>query len=424
MKVVQAFKSQLIQTVPHLFKNHPVDFNFKIENGTSVVCNVTIDEVPVNSSTNSVPQRVVSETINVSNKKFAITHNFTSSEDSNINVTCTCWNRLFYPVVHLPVTSFNVRRVPESMENFSLNVSKRALNNSETFQLFIFLEKGEDMTCNVTLNSTKIPQSYTYDQLLQTEAAASNSRKSYTIDVIAHSVTPNLLIAVTCKNVWNEFQGNVTVTVVEVAVEGLTIDLDDFLCYGSPMLIKRNVTRGSPINDIVYINGVNVSNTMTFEENTILSLDHSLYGVAGVKEISVESSNSVNSLQSPRKQVKVAMTITNIDVLMNFTLSSPQGLPQRPALTLPVADRVSFTAILTPQANGYIYNWSINGTIGESNNSFWSYSFPTVGSYIFRLSVTGCHEFVFQRNIAVISPIGNFEVKTDPSPQCVVGVLH
>ena len=407
-----------------MFKNHPVNFNFKIENGTSVVCNVTIDEIPVNSTTSTVPQRLVSATINVSNKEFTITHNFTSSEDSNINVTCTCWNRLFYPAVQLPDTSLNVQRIPERIENFSLNVSKRALNNSETFQLFIFLEKGEDMTCNVTLNSTKIPQSYTYDRLLQTQAAASNSRKSYTIDVIAHSVTPNLLVAVACRNIFNVVQGNATVTVVEVAVEGLTIDVDEFLCYGSPMLIKRNVTRGSPINDIVYINGVNASNTMTFDENTVLSLDHSLYGIAGVKEVSVESSNSVNSLQSSKKQVKVAMTITNVDVLMNFTFSSPQGLPQRPALVLPVADRINFTAIVTPQANGYIYNWSVNGAIGESNNTFWSYSFPTVGSYLFRLSVTGCREFIFQRNIAVLSPIDNFEVKTDPSPECVVGFLH
>ena len=309
------------------------------------------------------------------------------------------------------------------MTNFSFDVSKRILNNSETFQLFLFFEKGEDMTCSVALNSTNITKSYTYDQLLPTETAVSNSRKSYTIDVVANSLTPTLLLEVVCINPFNEVRGNTTVTVLEVFIEGLIIDLDSLLCHGSPMLITRNVTRGSPINDVIYINGVNVSNTVTFDEKAILSVHHSLYGAAGIKQVYVRSSNSINSLHTPWKQIKVIMSIANINVLTNFTLSSPQGLAQRPAFALPVNERVNFTAIVTPQAVGYIYNWSINDITEDKRNETWSFTFPTIGSYLFRLSVTGCQEVIFERNISVVSPIEAFEVKTNPTPECVVSYL-
>ena len=420
LQVNQTFKLELIEKVSQIFKNHSVDFNFKFENGTTVSCNVTIDELPHNLTANVPAMNRFSETISVSNKKFSITQIFNSSGHSHINISCKCWNRLNNPYVELPVTIMEVRKVPERLTNFSLDVSKRILNSSEVFQLFFYFGSSEEMTCNVTSNSSGVTKTHKYEELLQTEAAASGSRKSFKVNSIAEALSPYLLLSVTCRNVLNEVKANITVNVLAVSIQGLSIDFISFMCHGSPIVIERNVTAGSPVYDAVFIDGNMVVEKVSFEHNITLKVDSSLYGIAGVKNVSLRAANSASNLQTVGREIRIAMPISDVDVMINFTLASPQGLSDRPYLILPVSDEVNFTAVVTPMALGYFYKWTINGVTEQTSETTWSFSFPTIGTYAFQLSVSGCNEVTLQRNITVISPIEAFTVRTNPSPECVV----
>lgn len=395
-------------------------FQFKIQNGTSVQCYVSINETSTNSSINASPSNVVSTLVSVSNKAFSVSHTFTSTGDSFVNISAKCWNRLNLPDVLLSTANIEVQKIPEIMTDFTLDVNKRILNSSESFYLFLIFKAGDRMNCNVTSNSTGIAQSYTYKQLASNEQIYAGSRKAYKLQLNADSSLPTLLLHAKCRNVFNEVNSNITVEVLPVPILGLKMSVKDFICHGPPLIILRNVTQGSPIYDSLYINSLKVFERMNYRMNETLAVEQSAYGIAGWKNISLRSWNRYGAVSSITRQIRMAMTINNLNVNFSFNLSSSQALSTRPNLTLPVTEKVDFTALVTPNASGYIYNWTINGFTVSTNDHHFEYTFAMIGTYRFQLLVDGCNDVVYDRNLTVISPIDDFNVSVDPFPESVV----
>ena len=417
----QTFKQQLIVQVPYLLKNQSVDFLFAMKNGTSVQCFISINESSSYFGSNS-SINVISNSITVTNKQFAITHTFTSPGDSVIYLEAKCWNRLKLPDVRY-TTTLEVQKIPEIIKNFSVDVSKWTVKSSEIFHIYLYFETGERMTCNITSNSTGITSSYSYKELLANEVSSSDTRKSYRLPFAADSALPTLLINIVCQNILNEAHGNVSLDILPVPIEGLKVNVMNFACYGTNIPVSRNVTKGSPIYDTIIINNNTVLHQLNYIANQTHYIGPDLYGLAGTKYLTIRSSNSLNFQQSETFKLRIALPVTTLDVAMNFTLSSPQGLSVRPCLILPLSETVNFTALVTPLANGYLYQWQINEIKLQTNASFWSFSFPSIGIYRFRLEVGGCNSLILERNLTVISAISSFNVTTNPTPNCVVSTL-
>ena len=419
-QINQTFKENLIEQVPYFFKNHSIIFHYKIQNGTSVQCYVSINETSTNSSINVSPSNVVSTLVSVTNKTFYVSHVFTSTGDSFVNISLKCWNRLNLPDVLLFTTNIEVQKTPEIMTNFTLDVNKRILNSSEPFYLFLIFQTGDRMNCNVTSNSTGLTQSYTYKQLASNEQIYTGSRKAYRLQVNADSLLPTLLLHVKCRNVFNEVNSNITVDLLPIPILGLKMSVKDFNCHGPPLIILRNVTQGSPIYDSVYINSVKIFERVNYRMNETLALEPSAYGAPGWKNITLRSWNRYGAVSSKTRQIRMAVTIIDLNVNISFDLSSSQALSTRPNLTLPVTEKVNFTAMVSPNASGYIYNWTINGFTVSTDVNDWQYTFPVIGTYRFQLTVDGCNDFIYDRNLTVISPIDDFNISVDPFPESVV----
>ena len=145
-----------------------------------------------------------------------------------------------------------------------------------------------------------------------------------------------------------------------------------------------------------------------------------MYGAPGWKVVAVRAWNNVSLLPDVSRTIRIAESITNLDVGLNFTLSSSQALPSRPMFVLPVMERIDFTAIVSPNASGYLYNWTINGTTVNLLTPDWFYTFPSTGIYWFSLVADGCNNLVFEKYLEVISPIEDFNVSVQPFADVLV----
>ena len=385
----------------YYFKNYPIDFYVDVENGTSVTC-----QVNPSISTSAV----------VVDRRFKGTQTYSASSINSMSFYASCSNHLTVSA-RSPSINIELREIPEAMTNFSLELPKKIMRVGQSFYLFIVFMKGNNMTCNITSLTAGIFRTYAYSQLTARQRSHSSGGKAYWILMTSSHFSLNHQIDVTCRNVRNEVKGNITFQEQEL-IAHLALSLPTLLCYNETLIVTVSTSRGRPIFETLYINGTKHLEYYSANGSSIIFPVHpSMYGEPGWKKIMVQARNNLSSSER-FAQVRVARNVTAVSVVANFTISSHQGLDRRPANLLPVNEQIDFTALVVPNIEGFVYNWSINGDWSSASNNtpYWNYTFQNAGTYLLKLVVNGCNSLAYQQYFTILEPVGDFEVKISPYP--------
>ena len=280
------------------------------------------------------------------------------------------------------------------------------------------------MNCSVNSTSASILQSYSYSTLLTTQTTLSNGHKRYHATYSSLPYSPSHMIQVTCRNILTEVRGERSLE-VQIPISGVDLTVPNFACFGTTFSVISSITLGKPVAKELLIDSIKKLEypSSTTNDNTF-SVTSSKYASPGFKGISVSVWNTVSPVQQTSTQnIRIAKTITNLDLKVDFNISSPQGLPDRPSLVVPANEIVTFTALVTPADVGYYYHWSIEGpstaSASQSVTTF-SYIFTSVGSWKLRLVGDGCNNITIERNLTVVAPISDFSLVSDPTPETMV----
>ena len=333
-----------------------------------------------------------------------------------------CWNRLNYSSeVILAPASVQIQKIPELMTNFSLAVNKTDLKTNEALELLVIFLDGDQISCNVSYNGTGTTFQFDYQTLVSFQEVYSEGRKAYRLTLPANSLSKTLPINVTCRNVWHELEKSIVVSVSQVPIQGIAIEPGGFACFNLSTLVVTSLLQGAPVYKALFVDDLKRAESFTFNDtNSSFAVTSHMWGAPGWKQVSIYAWNDVSSTPNVTKTMRVADTITSLDVQMNFTLSSSQGLSDRPSLILPVSERVDFTALVSPNASGYLYNWTINGTAANLLTPDWFYTFPSTGIYRLNLVADGCNNVVYDKYLRIVASIADFSVSVQPFPEVVV----
>ena len=387
--------------MPYYFKNYPIDFYVDVENGTSVSCYVN----PHISTSNVVADR-----------RFKGTKTYSAKSSNTMSFYARCSNRLTVSA-RSPSINIELREIPEIMTNFSLELPTKIVRVGKSFYLLIVFMKGNNMTCNVSSTTAGISYTYAYTQLTARQISHASGGKAYKVWMSTSVFSLNHQIDVICRNVRNEVKGNISFQAQEL-VAGLVLTLPTLLCYNETLVVTGTTSRGRPIFASLYINGTkHLEHNSPNGSSIVLHVPSSMYGEPGWKEIMVRARNNLSSTER-FAQVRVTRNVTALSVVANFTISSHQALDRRPANLLPINERIDFTALVIPSIEGFVYNWSINGSWSNASNStpYWNYTFNSAGTYLLTLVVSGCNSLVYQKYFTILEPVRDFEVKIDPYP--------
>ena len=396
--------------MPYYFKNYPIDFYVNVENGTSVSCVVNTN----------LHASAISTSVVVADRKFRGTRTYLSGGSSMISFNARCSNRLLLSAAS-PAIAVELREIPETMTNFSLELSAKVVRVGELFHLLIIFTKGNEMSCNITSLTGGISLSYTYAQLIARQQGHRSGGKAYKILMQTNAFSLDHQINVTCRSVLNEVQGSVRLQAQE-PVSGLALNLPTILCHNETLNVTATTSQGQPIFRSLFINSTKLLKFYAIDgSSNVFLVPPSMYGEPGLKEVTVEAWNNVSTLERLAR-VRVARNVTAVSVLVNFTISSDQGLERRPINLLPVRERIDFTANVVPSVDGFVYSWSINGNLSNASTTtpHWNYTFISAGAYLLTLVVSGCDSFVYQRYYTVLEPVEDFQVNVQPYPVVLV----
>ena len=280
------------------------------------------------------------------------------------------------------------------------------------------------MNCTVNATSAGIFKTYTENDLFQIQRVLADSSKEYPETHGSLQYGPSHLLRATCRNILSEVTHEVSFE-VQIPISGVKITAPDVGCLGTVIAVNSTLSAGKPVTKELLIDSVKQIDypSSTVSDNTFY-INSTHYGPAGQKQITIKSWNTVSpSKQAASKGIRITRTITNLDIGISFTISSSQGLSDRPYLYVPISEDVTFTAVVTPADNGYIYEWSIEGATGTSLSTLvpsYSYMFSSVGLWKVRLVVKGCSDVSLERNLTVVGPISDFSLATVPTPETVV----
>lgn len=355
----------------------------------------------------------------VPDRIFNYTSSFTSSTFS-ARVFGFCSNRINIPEVRLDVT-IHLKWLPEVISNFSLELDNRITSNGSSFNLYLIFSKGNNMGCNVTSISAGILKRLTYTELLTYQQSYTLGRKAYVLPLSTNVASRSHRLDVICRNVISEVISNISLQ-VQVPIADLNINLSRVLCYNDTLYVATKLSQGTFIYKSLAIDSFPVlksySDNMT---SSMFAVSPKLYGSPGWKNVTVRAWNNVSASTSAAA-VRIAENITGLDMLINFTMSSSQALGSRPDFVVPVHEWINFTAVVSPNASGYLYSWGLNGnaTQVQTANKFWSYYFTTVGKHTLNVTVDGCNKLSYEAVLTVLSPVNDFPVTINPFPMAVV----
>lgn len=403
LQVNQTFKASLVEQVSYFFRNHPIDFYIDISNGTTVTCNFFPG---------------MSVTTIIKDKKLKGSNTYTV--ETSASVYATCDNRLSMPVTSNTI-SLQLKEVPETMLNFSLELSDSIVKAGDSLYLLLIFKQGNEMSCNVTSATAAISRTLAYSDLLPLQESHGSGGKAYRIGISTGVFSLNHRIDAACRNVISQVKGNITLQVQE-AVSVLSLRLPSFLCYNRTLNVLANATKGRPLHKAFFINSVKYLDFYSASGTpNVFSVNSSSYGVPGWKQLKVRAWNDVSSVES-FASVRIATNTTSVSVVVNFTMSSYQALGVRPDAFLPARERINFTAVVKPVTDGLIYNWSINGNMTRASTILphWDFNFTRPGSYLVVLAVDGCNDTVYQQWYTVLEPVLDFAVNINPHPVVLV----
>lgn len=280
------------------------------------------------------------------------------------------------------------------------------------------------MNCTVNSTSAGIHATYTDNDLFLIHKVLADSSKEYAVTYSSLQYGPSHLMKATCRNILSEVSHE-TAFEVQIPISGVNIIAPNVGCFGSVITVNSTLSAGKPVTKELLIDSVKKIDypSSTVKDNSFY-INSTHYGSAGQKQITVNSWNTVSpSKQAASKGIRITRTITNLELGIAFTISSPQGLSDRPYLYVPISEVITFTAVVTPSDNGYIYDWSIEGATATSSTTLvpsYSYTFSSVGLWKIRLVVRGCSDVALERNLTVVGPISDFSLVTVPTPETVV----
>lgn len=284
---------------------------------------------------------------------------------------------------------------------------------------------GTHMNCTVNSTTAGILQTYLYSTLLTSQTLLPDSRKRYIVSYSNLPYSPSHRIDVMCRSV-TSIVSDTTTLEVQIPVSGLSLVGPDSVCFFSEFTLESKVAQGKPVTKELLVDSVKKSTqALLTDKDSSFVITFSDYGSAGLKTFSVNIWNTVTSVkQTVSKQIRISQTITSLDIEITFTISSPQALPSRPYLILPINEVINFKALIEPVDVGYLYNFSI---IGPSTSLFhsttsptYAYTFASTGTWQFRLIADGCNDKLLERNVTVVGPISDFSLSINPAPESVV----
>ena len=277
------------------------------------------------------------------------------------------------------------------------------------------------MACNITSVSAGILKRLTYTELLTYQQSYTLGRKAYVLPLSTNIASKSHHINVICRNVISEVNNNISIQ-AQVPIADLSINFARFLCHNDTFNVATTLSQGTLIYKFLAIDSVPVLDSYSDNvTSSMFAISPKLYGSPGWKQVTVRAWNNVSSLTSTAA-VRIAENITGLNVLINFTMSSSQALGNRPDFIVPVHECINFTAVVSPNASGYLYNWSINsnGTQVQTTDRFWFYNFTTLGKHTLNLTVDGCNKLSYSAVLTVLSPVDDFPVTLNPFPIAVV----
>lgn len=353
-------------------------------------------------------------------KEFKGTITYPASSASTLSVYATCDNRLLMPVTSNTI-AIELKEVPEAMANFSLQLSNDIIQVGYSTDLLIIFTQGNQMSCNITSSTANIFGQFSYSELVARQETYSSAGKAYRIGILTTVFSLQHQVHVLCRNLLNEFKGNVTLQAQE-PITGLASGIPSLLCYNDTLDVSVTAAQGRPVYKSLFINFTKYADFYSVDgSSNSFSADSSMYGDPGWKEVKVRAWNNVSNSESTGV-VRIARNVTSLSVIANFTMSSPQALTRRPANHLPVRERIDFSAIVVPFDNGYFYNWSINVNLTSASTTTpnWSYTFLNAGTYLLTVVVDGCNNFVYHNYFTVLEPVEDFQVIINPYPVALV----
>ena len=355
-------------------------------------------------------------------REYKGSYTYSAPGDITSTVTGRCSNRLNVPSVLTTPTVLQLKLIPEAMTNFSLELSNNLVQTGQAFQIRLIFLQGNKMSCNISASTAAIFNTFTYAQLLGYQQAHTLGRKAYVIGLATNVFSFSHRIDVICRNILGQVQSSVNFQ-AQLRMTGISMNLPSFLCYNSTLLVQTTLTQGRPVYKTL---SVDTQEKDKFQSDNItanvFSILQNMYGESGWKTVLVRAWNNVSSIQTSGS-IRIARNVTVLAVLTNFTMSSSQALPARHADYLPMLERINFTAIVSPNTSGFIYNWSINGSVSISEQTtgpYWFFTFPSTGSFLFKLVVDGCNDYVYQKTFEVLEPVKDFSLTITPFPVVVV----
>ena len=280
------------------------------------------------------------------------------------------------------------------------------------------------MNCTVNSTTAGLFVTYTASDLFSMHTVLADSSKEYSATYSGLSYGPSHLIRAMCRNILSEVSSEKTFE-VQIRVSAVGIIAPDVSCFGTIITVNSTVSAGKPVTKELLIDSVKKIDypSSTVKDNSFY-VNSTHYGSAGSKVVTVKVWNTVSpTKQAASKSIRITRTITSLDLAISFTISSPQGLTSRPYLYVPINEVVTFSALVVPADNGYIYDWSIEGPSIASSSLLvptFTYTFSSVGSWKIRLVVRGCKDVILERNLTAVGPIGVFSLTTVPTPDTVV----
>ena len=280
------------------------------------------------------------------------------------------------------------------------------------------------MNCTVNLTTAGMVATYTANELYEIHEALAGSSKQYSFSYSNLQYGPSHLVRVMCRNILAE-ESKETLLEVQIPVSGVGIIAPKVGCFGTTITVNSTVTAGKPVTKELLIDSVKkIERPSSVIKDSAFFINSTHYGPAGLKQIYINVWNTVTpSKLGAGKVIRITRTITNLDLGIQFTISSSQGLSDRPYLHVPINEVVTFSAQVTPADNGYIYDWSIDGATTASNStasSNYQFTFSSTGLWKLRLVVRGCADVSLERNLTAVGPISDFTLATVPTPETVV----
>ena len=280
------------------------------------------------------------------------------------------------------------------------------------------------MNCTVNLTTAGIVATYTANDLYLVRTVLPDSSKQYSFTYSSLQYGPSHLVRVMCRNILTEVSKE-TLLEVQIPISGVGIIAPNVGCYGATITVNSTVTAGKPVTKELLIDSVKkVERPSSVVKDNAFFINSTHYGSAGLKQININVWNTITpTKQDASQQIRITRTITNLDLGIQFNISSSQGLLYRPYLYVPINELVTFSAQVTPADDGYIYDWSIDGATTASTStasSDYQFTFSSTGLWKIRLVVRGCADVSLERNLTAVGPISDFTLATVPTPETVV----